>query len=337
MDEQTLLILEYEVTLNLLVAETHSDVGAQAAALLSPTLSPDEILKAWDEIEQAQMAMAHGVFPDFSGHLDLTNLWERLTVEGAMLNTVELEAVAQEARTISQVRSLLLNLGEVTPLLLEMATLLTPQNDLAEIISRTIGPEGEILDSASPELARLRMEQGTTRQGLTQKLTSLMRSESFCHIIQDEVITTRSGRYVVPVRSSAPKMGGLVHDWSKTGSTAFLEPLEAVADNNKLSLLKRKEKAEIERILQKISHLVHLAAPDFTLSGSILTRLDLIMAKGRLARNWKAHRPDYVPGGGFNLKQAQHPLLAGRLAQSGGHMTPLDLQISPANPVVIIS
>lgn len=249
-----------------------------------------------------------------------------------------MRAVGYEARCARSAQTFFASIWEEAPGLGSLAAGLTSLPDLIEAIERTIGPDGEILDSASSELARLRLEQSATRQGITNRLTNLMQDKSFRHLVQDELITTRSDRFVVPVRAAAAgAKRGLVHDWSKTGATAFLEPLEVVEDNNKLGLLRRKEKAEIERILRRLSDQCREAAAELLVSGAILTRLDLIMAQARLARRWSALAPDYKAGEGIHLRQARHPLLMERLKNRGGRMTPLELTIEPQEPVVVVS
>ncbi|MDR1922468.1 MAG: Smr/MutS family protein [Candidatus Adiutrix sp.] len=336
MDDNTLKLLEYEAALAWLAEEAGSGPGRAAALALRPDLTPEAVLESWRLIEEGREVLAAGPGPDLAGHLDLSPALERLKAEGARLDVDELSAVGREARAIGQARALFSGLAEAAPGLAALAAGLTAQNELAEAIERTVGPDGEILDSASPELARLRLEQAAARQGLIRKMTGLMRSEAYRHIIQDEVVTTRSDRFVIPVRASAAGRG-LAHDWSKTGATAFMEPLETVADNNNLSLLKRREKAEIERILRRLSASARLAAPALAASGAILTRLDLILAQARLARLWSAARPEYRPGAGLNLKKARHPLLMRRLARGGGRMTPLDLVIEPQAPLLAVS
>ncbi len=338
MDQNTLHILEYEAALERLSEETHSEAGRMASLALLPTLAPEEILRSWTLVGEGREILSEGASPDLGEHLDLAVILEPLKVEGAMLDVEELAAVACEARCAKGAKSFFASVAEAAPGLAAMAAELAVFPELIEAIERAIGPDGEILDTASPELARLRLEQAATRHGLTARLTGLMRSDDFRHIVQDELITTRSDRFVVPVRASAAgQKRGLVHDWSKTGATAFLEPLEAVEDNNKLSLLKRREKAEIERILRRLSGASQQAAPELLRSGAILTRLDVIMAQARLARAWNAVRPEYVPGEGFDLRQARHPLLMRRLALEKRQMTPLDLVMEPQKPIVVIS
>lgn len=338
MDTNTLTLLEYDQALQWLSEETHSQAGRLAALSLTPDLPPDEILQSWSLISEAREILIQTDGPDISEHLDLQEIMEPLKVEGSVLNVEQLQAVGFEARTAQVARSFFTAYLEIAPGLADLASGLSSQPELIDTLERSIGFDGEILDTASMELARLRLEQASTRQGLTTKLTHLMRSDSFRQIIQDEIITTRSDRFVIPVRAGGTgKTKGLVHDWSKTGATAFMEPLEVVEDNNQLSLLKRKEKAEIERILCRLSEDCRQAAPELLASGQILTRLDLILAQARLAQRWSATVPQYQPGGGVHLLQAGHPLLMRRLEANGERMTPLDLQVEPEKPVVIIS
>lgn len=338
MDDNTLSLLEYYGALEWLSEEAHSEAGRWAALNLKPDLLPDEILESWRLIDEGREILIQGDSLNMGEHLDLTEVLEPLKVEGAILGVDELRAVGLEARCSRAALAFFLASAEIAPGLAALASELTSLPDLIQGIERAIGPDGEILDTASPELARIRAEIGATRQGITSRLTNLIHSDSFRHMMQDDVITTRSDRFVIPVRAGAAGgRRGLVHDWSKTGATAFLEPMEVVEDNNRLGLLKRKEKAEIERILRRLSDECRAASAELLISGAILTRLDLILAQARTARLWSATAPVYRPGGGIDLKQARHPLLMRRLAEKGGRMTPLELIIHPDKPIVIVS
>ena len=327
------VILEFEAALAWLSEEAQSESGRLAALALTPDLGSEAVLESWALISEGRDVLSQGAAPDLSEHLDLASVLARLKVEGSGLVAEEFLAVAQEASAIQRTREVLATQAEA-PRLAALAAGLTPCPELLAAISLTVGPDGEILDSASPELARLRLEAAATRRGLVSKLTSLIHSETFRPLVQDELVTTRSDRFVIPVRASAAGQG-LVHDWSKTGATAFLEPLAVVEDNNKLGFLKRQEKAEIERILRHLSQKCREAAPGLLASGLLLTRLDLIMAQARLARAWAASVPEYQAGGGIRLRAARHPLLMRRLGPRG--MTPLELAVEPEKPVVVIS
>ena len=329
-------VLEFEEALAWLSGEAQSECGRLAALALAPNLDSEAVLESWALIAEAREISNQGLAPNLSEHLDLTAVLGPLKVEGAVLGVDELLAVGQEAASIQRAREALAPLEGLAPRLAHIAAGLSPSAELLEAIRRTVGPEGEILDTASPELARLRLEAAAARRGLTAKLTSLIHSETFRPLIQDELITTRADRFVIPVRASAAgRTRGLVHDWSKTGATAFLEPLEVVEDNNKLGFLKSREKAEIQRLLGLLSRECLKAAPELLASGRLLTRIDLVMAQARLARAWSATIPEYRAGGGFRLLAARHPLLMRRLGKKG--MTPLELVLEPENPVIIVS
>lgn len=332
------LILEYDAVLDWLAEEAHSVSGRRAALALTPDLTPEAVLQSWSFITEGRKILAEGNSPDLSDHLDLTEIMASLKLEGVLLGVEELRAVGCEAACSRRNRTFFALWTKIAPDLTTLAAGLGAFPDLIEAIEQTIGPNGDILDSASPELARLRLEVITTRQDLIAKLTRLIHSETFRPFLQDDLITIRSKRFVVPIRASAASQRlGLVHDWSKTGATAFLEPLEIVEDNNRLNFLKRREKTEIERILHCLSAKCQVAAPELMVSGGLLTRLDLILAQARLAHVWLANPPEYRSGGGFCLKAARHPLLMRRLAQNGGCMIPLDLTLEPGQPLLIIS
>ncbi|MDR3154602.1 MAG: Smr/MutS family protein [Deltaproteobacteria bacterium] len=329
---------EYRELLALLADEAASAPGAEAALGLSPSLDPEGIETSWKLIHEARVALLSAGSLELSAHLDLGPLLEKAAPEGSALAPEELLLLKEEALCCRAAKSHFRGLKEAAPGLWEMAEALATFPEFIEAMDRCLSPEGEILDTASPELSRIRSETMAARKAVTDRLVSLMRAEDFRHLVRDEIVTVRQDRFVIPVRASgAGKSRGLVHDWSKSGQTAYLEPLEAVEDNNRLAFLKKKEAAEIERILKKLSALSREAAGGLRASGAVLTRLDLILAQGRLSLAWNAQAPEYRPGEGLRLKGLRHPLLERRLAADGRKMTPLDFEIRPEAPTVVIS
>jgi DNA mismatch repair protein MutS2 len=205
-------------------------------------------------------------------------------------------------------------------------------------MARSVSPEGEILDSASPELRRLRQEQAAARQALVDKLRALVRSAEYSPLIRDDVITTRQDRFVIQVRAGAAgKNRGMVHDWSKTGATAYLEPLETIDDNNRLNFLRTREAMEIERVLLGLSAMCREASGNLSRDGVTLSYLDQVTASARMAVERHCSPPDYEPGKGYRLTGLRHPLLEERLRGEGREMTPLDFRVDPHEPMLVIS
>lgn len=322
----------------MLAEKALSGPGAEAALALRPEYEPDQVLNSWRLTEEARNLISRKGLPEIGGHLDVSLYLEHLLKPGAVLGPEELALIGLEAEAIQAAWAYFQEAASEAPGLFELASRLTPETDLIERLRRSIGPEGEISDTASPALARLRSEQTAARQVLVGKLNGLMQTGRFKTLVQDELVTDRGGRFVIPVRAAAAGSArGLVHDWSQSGATAFLEPLEAVEDNNRLGLLRRREREEIQRILADLSSRCARSAPSLLAGGRVLTELDLYLAKAELAKSQRAVAPEYAPGRGFSLLEARHPLLARHLGQKGLKMTPLDLVLEPESPLLIIS
>ncbi|MDR2422379.1 MAG: hypothetical protein LBE01_03275, partial [Deltaproteobacteria bacterium] len=338
MNSQTLDILDYEGALKELAELTHSEPGRAAALSLRPFDRSEAILASWARIEEARALLATAESPEFRDLSDLGPLLKALGPEGAVLEPLELLAVAKVAAASRAALEFFGRQKTVAPLLAALAEELSPFKPLREDLERSVGPDGDVLDSASPALARIRQDLASSKVALAQRLAELIRSPEFKPFVMDDIVTTRGDRFVVPVRAGAAgRSRGLVHDWSNSGATAYLEPLEAVEDNNRLAYLKNREKEEIFRILSKLSSQCRAEALNLSASAAALTRLDLIMAQGRLAQSWRAATPEHKPGLGFNLKDLRHPLLEKRLAQEGRRLVPLDLVATPEAPLLVIS
>ncbi|MDR0621320.1 MAG: Smr/MutS family protein [Deltaproteobacteria bacterium] len=338
MRDSTLEAIEFGQALDWLAEIAHSEPGARAALDLRPELTPQGVLANWDLIGQARACLDVSDGPDLRDHVDLRPILSTLGPEGARLNVPEFRAVGLEAKTSGQALKWLGQHLERAPGLAAVAADLSPFDELIESVDRTFGPEGEILDSASPRLAALRQELGAARSALALKLGELIRSEEYKPLLMDDLVTTRNDRFVIPVRASATgRNRGLVHDWSNSGATAYLEPLETVEDNNRLLLIRKEEKREIDRIFARLSALCRELAPNLTRAGAALTKLDLALAEAKLAHAWRAWPPAWAPGRGFNLIAARHPMLERRLTGLGRRMVPLDIAIAPEKPLAVIS
>ncbi|MBC7899844.1 MAG: Smr/MutS family protein, partial [Saprospiraceae bacterium] len=177
-----------------------------------------------------------------------------------------------------------------------------------EKVNKKLLPGGEIDDSASPELAKIRREISSQRIRLTKSLEAVMRNSG--NAIQDEIVTVRNERFVIPVKSDfRGKVGGVAHGFSSSGATVFIEPLEAIEANNELQNLKGKEEREIARILFALTEELREQLPAIETSVRAVAELDFIKAKVEFGRKFNAIVPQISDEETLDLVDARHPLL----------------------------
>lgn len=192
---------------------------------------------------------------------------------------------------------------------------------LEDKITGSIAGEDELSDSASPELASIRRLIRAASSRVREALQKIISSPSYAKALQDPIITTRSERYVVPVKAEFKNtVPGLVHDVSASGATLFIEPMAAVKANNELRELRAREKAEIERILMELSADCAEHADDISRDFGILVSLDLIFAKAKLSYEYEGMEPE-ISERAVVLRKARHPLLPKDTA------VPIDLEL----------
>ncbi|MBQ1483873.1 MAG: endonuclease MutS2, partial [Eubacterium sp.] len=187
-------------------------------------------------------------------------------------------------------------------------------------------------DSASPKLKDLRRNIRQQEESIRSRLNRIITSTENKTYLQDALVTIRDGRLVVPVKQEyRSRFPGLVHDQSKGGQTLFIEPQAIVEMNNRLRELEVEEEAEIARILAELSSRVGEHAKEINSNQKLLTRLDFIMAKGKLSRDMQAEEPLVTDGKVFRLVKARHPLLDPEKA------VPIDIEMGDPNRALIIT
>ena len=201
---------------------------------------------------------------------------------------------------------------EKRPHLARIAERLDPCPALFDAIAATLDNEGNVLDSASPALARMRRDLRVVHDRLVRRLEGIVSGAAKRQILQEALITQRRGRYVVPVKSEfRSRLSGVVHDTSDSGATVFVEPLAVVEMGNRYSALKLDEEKEVERVLRDLSGLVAQEAHALTSSIEALAELDLAFACGDYAHALRAVEPEIVgaPLPLLDFPRARHPLL----------------------------
>jgi DNA mismatch repair protein MutS2 len=228
------------------------------------------------------------------------------------------------------------------PHLREFADHLAELPDLETEINRAIGPRGDVLDTASAELGRIRRDVRVAHSRLMERLNTLVSGSKYASVLQDSIVTTRDGRYVVPVRADArSQLQGVVHDTSASGQTLFVEPFEIVELNNRWRERQLDEQHEIDRILDLLSTRIGDRAEEISSSVEATAAIDLAMAKARLAFAMRAHRPALWSGEAPNanghaehrisLRQARHPLL------DPAEVVPIDVDLGEDFRILLIT
>jgi DNA mismatch repair protein MutS2 len=189
---------------------------------------------------------------------------------------------------------------------------------VARHIETAIGDRGEVLDRASPALARIRRAATAAQEDARERCQEILRSPQFANAVQDAIVTVREGRFVVPVKAEfAGRLPGVVHDTSSSGHTLFVEPLGALEMNNRVRTLRLEEEREIARVLAELSALVGRHADQVEANLDVLAEIDLALARVRVAERMGATAPDIVDEARVDIRAGRHPLLGERaVAQS---------------------
>ncbi len=208
---------------------------------------------------------------------------------------------------------------ETFPLLHVLGADMPQRPHLVRRIEETINDDGEVRDTASPKLQKLRFDIRVANQRLQERLRTLV--NEFGNALQEHIITIRNDRYVVPVKSEArSQVRGIVHDQSSSGATVFVEPLVVVELNNKLRQLQVEERQEVERILRVLSNEIGKEADTLKVVVELLAEFDLHLAKARYGRMTRSTEPRLNNEGRIVLHNARHPLLTGKVVPINFHI-----------------
>ena len=306
MNKKALATLEYNKIINTLVSMACSDGAKQTLKALMPMNNIDDINSALDETNDALTRVYQKGSVDFSRIKDVRASIARLKV-GSSLNALELLNISMLLECAAHIKDYYeYRADSIQP----MIDTLDPVTLLNNAIKRCIISEDEISDDASANLRDIRRKKNLAADRIHTELNKILNSPSTRTYLQDYVITTRQGRFCLPVKAEyKSSMPGMVHDQSSTGSTLFIEPAAVVKLNNDIRELELKEQAEIEVILASLSEKA-AEHTDMLLSDyEVLTHLDCIFAKALLSRHFNCSRPVMNTNGRVNIKKGRHPLI----------------------------
>ncbi|WP_069806183.1 endonuclease MutS2 [Thermogemmatispora onikobensis] len=329
MHEKSIQTLEYPKILERVAREASFSASKELVLALQPATSLEEVRERQVYTSEAVRLLDVQANASVGPARDIRPLVARAAREG-VLTPHELLEVLNTLRSAAQVARLLEKLDpEEFPLLRSLGEAIPERPHLMRRIEETVNEDGEILDSASPLLRRLRFDIRSATQRLQERLRTIV--NELAPALQEPIITIRNERYVVPVKvENRNLVRGIVHDQSSSGATLFIEPLVIVEMNNHLRQLQIEERQEIERILRTLSHEIGREAEALTEMVERLAEFDLHLAKARYSRLLRCSEPRLNNEGRIELRGARHPLLSGRVV-------PIDFRIGRDFFMVVIT
>lgn len=301
--------LELDKILSRVADLTSCDDAREMALSITPSKGLFEVNELLKETSDAHSLSGRFGSPAFGGLTNVTSSLRRAEA-GASLTTTELLKIARVLHVIRTLKEWRKKSSSVATVLDLRFDTLMPSKYLEEKITGAIISEDEIADKASNELATIRRKIRMTSSKARDQLEKMIRSTVMQKYLQDNIITMRSGRFVIPVKAECRgNVPGLVHDTSGSGATVFIEPMAVVEANNEIKVLESKEQDEIVRILYNLTCEVGANADQIIKSYNAAVELNVIFAKADLAYKMKATLPIMNDKGIIELKKARHPLI----------------------------
>jgi DNA mismatch repair protein MutS2 len=357
-------VLEFHSLLELLRAYASSPLGQARIATLAPSTD-----RTWIETQQQLAAEIRefrrigGRF-DFSSLLDISELVQKSRIAGATLETIEIRDVILVVDRAAEWREIVLhppaNMKSDWHGVRELSTQIVDFTDFLRLFRNKIQPDGTLDDKASPELARIRREIEKQRRSIQESLQGYLRRLSEGGTVQDELVTIRGERFVIPVKvEQKRRVQGVVHGASSSGQTVFVEPLETIEQNNELVRLLEEELSEIHRILLEMTQRIGAQAAEILAAVDVLSELELQFAKAKFAEDYNCvavelssdqqsgdHpdscgdgriRPSRASNARLLLHNARHPLLEHNLKLKAIPIVPVTVELEGERRQLIIT
>jgi DNA mismatch repair protein MutS2 len=372
-------VLEFDSLRELLRGYTSSPLGQSRLATLAPSTDRDCIQNQHQLTSEIREFRRVGARFEFSGLLDITHLVDQARITGAALDTKEIRDVVLLVDRAAQWREIVLHPPAMRTEWEAVARLSSQIIDFTNFLRsfrNKILPDGVLEDRASPELARLRRETEKQKRLIAGSLRTYLRQLAGGGAVQDELITIRGERFVIPIKAEQRRrVQGVVHAASSSGQTVFVEPLETIEQNNELVRLLEAEQAEIHRILEEMTRRIGEHRDSILAAASVLAELELQFAKAGFAQDYNCvpvtllpHESDDrhdsfgdsraqnhhdsrgdsyprlpapsqagEPQARLLLHHARHPLLERNLKSKSGRIVPITIELEPTTRQLVIT
>jgi len=339
--------LEYEALRALVGRYVSSPLGQRELGKMQPSANRERLEAALAETGEAVEYLRRAARPqpaqrgsairvNFSGLPELSATVFKLRIEGATLEPREIFDIIMLLDRAADAKSSLTTAAERFPLLGRRASAIGEFRELLESLEGKILPDGTVADTASVVLGRLRRDIDRQKMHIQESLERFLRVHRDEGILQEEIVTIRNERFVVPVISGQRrKMNGVIHGTSSSGHTLFVEPIETIDLNNELVRLTEEELREVHRILRELTERLRFHANDILVTLAMMGELEFLFAKGKFALDFDCTIPRF--GAQLALKDARHPLLADVLRARGANVVPISMTLDRECKTLLIS
>jgi len=350
-------VLEFDSLRDLLSGYTSSPLGQALIAALAPSTDRQWIENQHQLTREIREFRRVGGRFDFAALLEITKQVEKSRIAGAALETTDIRDVVLVVDRAAEWREIVLNPPAAMKFewkaVAQLSSGIIDFTEFLRAFRNKILPDGTLDDKASPELARIRREIEKQRRSIQDSLRGYLRRLSEGGAVQDELVTIRGERFVIPVKvEQKRRVQGVVHGASSSGQTVFVEPLETIEQNNELVRLFDEEQAEIHRILVEMTRRIGENAAPILASVGTLAELELQFAKARFAEEYNCvqvvlsaqdprgdgrPRPSMSSKARLVLIQARHPLLERNLKAKGGRVIPTSIELEDEGNELVIT
>ena len=339
--KKTFRDLQWDQLLDLLREQSQTPEGRHLLENLSPPGDRAGVEHRLTEVAEVMELLQSDSAPPLGGLHDIRKAVHHVTLEGTLVAD-DLAAIQRNCDVAARVCRYFKSRVEKLPSLAPVGQLIDPCQSLRSRLSEAIEPGGRLSDNASSDLGRLRRAVQNQHDRISTRVDQLIKADRFEHALRDDYFTIREDRYVFPIRIGAKgEVSGIVHAYSSSGQTAFIEPSELVDLNNQLRWAQIELQDEIDRILQRLSRLVATHAAVLFRNIELMAYIDVVVAAARFGRTIDASVPE-ITDGRMELHRARHPLLYLKLStqkdgETVSHTVPNDIAIDPPRQALIIS
>jgi DNA mismatch repair protein MutS2 len=334
-------LLEYEPLRALLRREVHSPMGRERLDALTPITDRAELEASLADAEEAIRYVRYGeTILRFTNIPDPTVTLQKLRIEGAILEATEIYALTTLLDRARDLRTGIMDVADGYPRLAAHAGAISDFSRTLANLSGKILPDGTLTDEASPALARLRRDRLRQQKSIQDSLNRFLKAHGEDGVLQENFVTLRNDRFVVPlVPSQKGRIPGVVHGSSASGQTVFVEPLETIELNNDLVRLNDEELREIYRILREMTLQLREERHAIAAAAMAMADLDFVFGKAHFAQSFDCTVPVLSPEATptLKLKNARHPLLVDVMRRQRKAVTPLNLTLDTHNRTLLIS